>query len=159
MEALIEDFLTLAREGNQASDRDPVEVGGLLRECWQNTETEEATLVVEDKTTIEAKRSSLKQLCENLLRNAIEHGREDVTVRVGELDDGDGVYFADDGDGIPEGDREQVFERGYSTSEDGTGFGMSIVKQIADAHGWEIRVTDSDNEGARFEIVGVETVE
>lgn len=44
----------------------------------------------------------------------------------------------------------------YLTSEEGTGFGPAIVKQVADAHGWTIRVTDSSEGGPRFEITGVE---
>jgi signal transduction histidine kinase len=67
----------------------------------------------------------------------------------------DRFYFEDDGSGIPADKRETIFEAGYSTSEDGTGFGLSIIKQIVDAHDWEIHVTDSDEGGARFEITGV----
>ena len=49
-----------------------------------------------------------------------------------------------------------VFDPGYTTNDDGTGFGLAIVDQIATAHGWEIRATDADGGGARFEITGVE---
>jgi len=77
-----------------------------------------------------------------------------VTVTVGTIDDG--VYVEDDGPGIPEDDREDVFEAGYSTAADGTGFGLSIVKQIAEAHGWAISVTEGAGGGARFEITGLE---
>ncbi|MFC6888484.1 ATP-binding protein [Halorubrum trueperi] len=45
---------------------------------------------------------------------------------------------------------------GYSTREDTTGFGLSIVQQIVDAHDWHINVTDGDEGGTRFEISGVE---
>jgi signal transduction histidine kinase len=79
-----------------------------------------------------------------------------VTVTVGELEDGNGFYIADDGEGIPESEREEVFETGYSTSEHGTGFGLSIVEEIVTAHGWSIDVTESDDGGARFEVSGVE---
>jgi signal transduction histidine kinase len=88
------------------------------------------------------------------MRNAVEHGGDDVTVAVGALNDG--FYVEDDGAGISEADREDVFEPGYSTSEDGTGFGLSIGKRVADAHGWNVRVTDGSDGGARFEIIGVE---
>jgi signal transduction histidine kinase len=54
-------------------------------------------------------------------------------VSVGAIDDG--FYVADTGPGIPESDREDVFEAGYSTNAAGTGFGLRIVKQIIDAHG------------------------
>ncbi len=76
---------------------------------------------------------------------------------VGTVDDG--FYVADTGPGIPESDREKVFESGYSTGEDGTGFGLRIVEEVVDAHGWDIRVTDSDQGGARFEITGVAEVD
>jgi signal transduction histidine kinase len=94
---------------------------------------------------------------ENLFRNAIEHGGEDVTIRVGGLSDG--FYVEDDGPGIPEDARDEVFEVGYSTSPNGTGFGLNIVKEIVEAHGWEIGVTAGMDGGARFEITGVESAE
>jgi signal transduction histidine kinase len=74
------------------------------------------------------------------------------------LPDRPGFYVADDGPGIPEGDRDSVFEPGYTTSEEGTGFGLAIVAEMVAAHGWEIQVTETDAGGARFEIIGVETV-
>ncbi|MCU4800337.1 PAS domain-containing sensor histidine kinase [Halobacteria archaeon HArc-gm2] len=77
---------------------------------------------------------------------------ETVTVRVGRTVDRPGLWIADDGPGIPEGLRANVFERGYTTADEGTGYGLSIVSQIADAHGWEVSVTESDRGGARFDI-------
>ena len=44
---------------------------------------------------------------------------------------------------------------GYSTSEEGTGFGLGIVTQIVEAHGWEIAVTESEQGGARFEFTAL----
>jgi len=67
-----------------------------------------------------------------------------------------GFYVEDDGPGIPEAKRAAVFEAGYSSSENGTGFGLRIVKQVVTTHGWDIRVTDVSEGGARFEITGVE---
>ncbi|MES3517980.1 MAG: PAS domain S-box protein [Natronomonas sp.] len=73
-----------------------------------------------------------------------------VVVRVGDLEDG--FYVEDDGPGIPPEDRNQVFESGYTTAEQGTGFGLAIVEEIVEAHGWQITVTDGRDGGARFEI-------
>lgn len=103
--------------------------------------------------SVRADRSRLRQLVANLLRNAVAHGGETVTITVGELDEG--FYVEDDGPGIPQKTLDTVFEGGYSTSEDGTGFGLSIVKQVAEAHGWTVGVTEGANGGARFEITGV----
>ena len=63
-----------------------------------------------------------------------------------------GFSVADDGPGIPADEREQVFEHGYSTDSDGTGFGLSIVQSIAEAHGWSVTATESESGGAKFEI-------
>jgi PAS domain S-box-containing protein len=150
--ALIDDLLELAREGPEATDFEPVELSGLVEACWENVDTAEATLEVDVAAEIRADRSRIAQLLENLFRNAVEHGGDDVTVTVGGLDDG--FYVADDGPGVPDAERARVFESGYSTCEDGTGFGLSIVREIAGAHGCEVRVTSSETGGARFEVTG-----
>jgi signal transduction histidine kinase len=77
-----------------------------------------------------------------------------VTITVGRV--GDGLYVADDGPGIPEENRDDAFEPGFSTNRSGTGFGLDIVQEIVDAHGWEITVTESADGGARFEITGMD---
>jgi signal transduction histidine kinase len=153
-QALIDDLLTLAREGNKMSDIETVDLGTLVGNCWHNVETGEATITVETDQRIRADRNRLQQLLENLYRNAIEHGGDNVGVTVGDLPDG--FYIEDDGPGIPADERDDVFDIGYSTAEEGTGFGLRSVQQIIDAHGWDIRVTDSSEGGARFEITGVE---
>ncbi|WP_436345739.1 PAS domain S-box protein [Natronorubrum sp. FCH18a] len=79
-----------------------------------------------------------------------------VTLTVGDLPDGTGFFVEDDGPGIPAEERDRVFESGYSTSAEGTGFGLAIVGRIAEAHGWTVDVTDSDTGGARFEFRGVD---
>lgn len=155
-QALIEDLLTLSRQGERVSDVESVSIEETMEVCWQTIETTEATLVTETSRTVRANRSSLRQLLSNLVRNAVEHGAEDVTVTIGDLEDG--FYVADDGPGIPETEREIVFEAGYSTTDEGTGFGLNIVEQIANAHGWEINLTGNDSGGTRFAITGAETI-
>ncbi len=154
MECLIEDLLTLAHKGNQVDERSWVALEDVAEDCWQHITTGDGTLVVNCSRTIEADRSRLKQLFENLLRNAIEHGGAGITVTIGELNDG--FYVEDTGSGIPESERTAVFESGYSSDGDGTGLGLSIVEQVVDAHGWEVRITDGAEGGARFEITGVQ---
>jgi PAS domain S-box-containing protein len=156
IETLIEDLLTLAQQGDHVSDTGPVDLADVFESGWRNVETGDAVVNVSVERTIQADRSRLGQLLENLIRNAVEHGSEDATVTIGELDDG--FYVEDDGLGIPEDDRETVFDAGYSTAERGTGFGLSIVEQVADAHGWDIRVAEGTDGGARFEFTGVEFI-
>ena len=121
---------------------------------WNTVETKEATLDIETEDRILGDWSRCSQLFENLYRNAIEHGAVDITVRVGSL--ADGFYIEDDGPGIPSEERDRVFDIGYSTDPDGTGFGLGIVDQIVDAHDWSISITDGDLGGARFEIRNVD---
>ncbi|MFB6174200.1 MAG: ATP-binding protein, partial [Halobacteriales archaeon] len=152
---LLDDLLTLAREGQRVREAEAVDLADTLEECWRTVAMAEAALVVETDRTIRADPGRLKQLMENLFRNAVEHGGENVTVTVGDMEDG--FYIADDGPGIPEEDREEVFEAGFSTADEGTGFGLNIVREIVDAHGWEITVTDSEAGGARFDITGIKS--
>ncbi|MFC3477665.1 sensor histidine kinase [Halobacterium litoreum] len=159
MEALIDDVLALARQGETIGDTDACDLRALTEESWETVATPDATLVVADELRFEADADRLRQLFENLFRNSVEHAGEDVTVTVGALDGAGGFYVADDGPGVPEDDRESVFEAGHTTDPDGTGFGLAIVKSIAEAHGWRIRVTDADGGGARFEVRGVAVAE
>lgn len=152
---LIDDLLTTARSGVRTTEMTVVDVSDVVPECWETIESHDAMIEIDTTQTIRADQTRFQQLLENLMQNAIKHGGDAVTVTVGALDDG--FYVEDDGPGIPEDKRDDVFETGYSTAEDGMGFGLSIVKQITDAHGWEIRVTDSSKGGARFEITGAKS--
>ncbi|SDM58477.1 PAS fold-containing protein [Halogranum gelatinilyticum] len=78
----------------------------------------------------------------------------DVRITVGLLDDDAGFYVEDDGPGIPEGEHSRVFEPGVTSRKEGTGFGLPIVRRIAEAHGWAVDVTDAEHAetGARFEF-------
>ena len=151
MDTLITDMLALARQGQLVTDTESVSIGGVARECWGRLTTGDASLDVAADGTVAAAPQRLQQVVENLARNAVEHGGETVTVRVGTTEDG--FYVADDGPGIPAEDRESVFDRGFTTSDDGTGYGLAIVAEIADAHGWRVSVGASEAGGARVDVI------
>jgi signal transduction histidine kinase len=167
MADIIDDVLTLARQGQSVDETTPVDLATVADDCWETVGAGEATIVVEADGVIEADAGRLRQLFENLFRNAVEHGAssrpesddtaehdsESVTVTVGDLDGG--FYVADDGAGVPEGERESVFEAGHTANEEGTGLGLNIVRDIAEAHGWTVTLTESETGGARFEFRGV----
>jgi signal transduction histidine kinase len=150
MSRLVSDLLTLARQGETVGQTEPVSIEAVAREAWRSVDTAAATLDVQTDSTVEADRERLTTLFENLFRNAVTHGGSAVTVRVVETSDGFAV--ADDGVGIDPADRDRVFERGYTTSSHGSGFGLSIVEGIVDAHGWTIRAVESEAGGARLEV-------
>ena len=156
-QALIDDLLTLAENGDQVGEMETVDLTKAAKNSWQTVETPQATLRTCELPSIKADRSRLRQLFENLYQNSIEHGGETVTVSVSATENG--FYVADTGIGIPESKRTEIFEAGHSTSVDGTGFGLRIVEQVAEAHGWVITVSESEQGGARFEFTGVERVD
>jgi signal transduction histidine kinase len=149
--------LTLARAGRQIDDLEAVRLNDVIQHAWETVETANATLTVDCDRTIVADPTMLQHVFENLFKNAIDHGGEEVEVTVGTLDAG--FYVEDDGAGIPPDERDAVFEVGYTGEEDGTGFGLSIIKQIVSAHDWEIHLHEGTDGGARFEITGIDGVE
>ena len=155
MDDLIGDLLTLAREGESVTETEAVEFAETIDRCWERVETANATLRTDLEGGVEADRTRLGQLFENLIRNAVEHAGDDVTITVGELDGEAGFYFEDDGPGIAPEERDRAFEAGYSTRDGGTGFGLSIVRDVAEAHGWETRLTEGVDGGARIGVTGV----
>ncbi|WP_267641542.1 ATP-binding protein [Haloarchaeobius amylolyticus] len=174
MSNLIDDLLTLSRQGDVVGSLDPVSLAEVATQAWAGVQTGGAELAVVEDTTLLADRDRLVELFENLFRNAVLHGcpvdgdagyREDgssLTVTVGVLpgepaEDAAGFYVADSGCGIPPGERETVFESGYTTSDEGTGFGLTIVQEIASAHGWAVSVDESEAGGVQFDFEGVET--
>jgi len=158
MEAIVEDVLTLTRQETTVDATEAVDLGCVAADAWSTAGDDGAALVVDGSPTVEADRSRLLRLVENLFRNSVEHGATadgaaaDVTVSVGALADGAGFYVADDGPGIPAEERDEAFERGHSTSSTGTGLGLAIVAEVAAAHGWDRRLTESETGGVRFEF-------
>lgn len=96
----------------------------------------------------------------NLIANAIAYSPEHTRVGIGlRLDDGIvEVSVADQGVGIPEADRDRVFERFYrvdgarARATGGTGLGLAIVKHIVQSHGGEVRVWSQPRRGSTFTI-------
>ncbi|MFD1587393.1 histidine kinase N-terminal 7TM domain-containing protein [Halorientalis brevis] len=173
MERLIDDMLTLARDGQTISETERVSLPSVANAAWENVTTRDATLTLGTALSLEADEARLCRLFENLFRNAVEHsstapqsqapedaverGSTSLTIEIGALTGPAdrrpvGFYVADDGPGIPPEQRDRVLEDGFTTDDDGTGLGLSIVASIVDAHGWTIDVTESDQGGARFEI-------
>ncbi|ESS04860.1 MAG: PAS/PAC sensor signal transduction histidine kinase [uncultured archaeon A07HR67] len=157
MKRLVEDLLRVARQGDIVTDPVSTDLGDVVETAWQVVEIEsDATLHYDPVPPISSDPDRLTELFENLFRNGVQHGGPDVVMRVGPIEGG--FYVEDNGDGFSV-DPEQVFDHGFSTASDGSGYGLSVVRTIVNAHGWDIVATDADSGGARFEVTGIEFLE
>ncbi|NEU56910.1 HAMP domain-containing sensor histidine kinase [Halorussus sp. MSC15.2] len=154
IEEMVEIILVIARGSDADIDRESVALAEVAEDAWTALDVPNADLVVETDHTLVVNPVHLRHLLENLFTNAVEHADGCATVRVGGLPSG--FYVEDDGPGIPESEREQVFEAGYTT--DGIGFGLVFVAELADTYGWEYAITDGPDGGARFEFTDVDLV-
>jgi len=165
MESMIDEMLHIARAGTSVERVEEFPLEELVEEVWETLQTDDAELDCRlGNTTIEADPVRLFQALENLLQNALDHNPRPLTVRVGTLnadnlgdDASKGIYIEDTGDGFPAETRDRVFHHGYTTTNDGHGYGLTVVQHIVEAHDWMIHVTSGVDGGARFEIRGIET--
>ncbi len=93
----------------------------------------------------------LERVFFNLLDNSIRHGGSVREIRVSSHNSGDGLIIAweDDGTGIPAGEKERIFERGYGKN---TGLGLFLAREILSITGITISETGTPGTGARFEL-------
>ena len=156
MDDLIDDILTYAREGESVDDRELIDMTELAQNVWKRVDTKQASFHMQTPFSIRGDRTRVTRLIENLISNAVKHGGDDVNVEIGTMENG--FYFEDDGAGIPDGIGDAIFNTGYSGEDNGTGFGLSIVKEIVEAHGWSITASSGSSSGARFEITGIDSI-
>jgi len=182
MDALIDDLLSLSRNASGTEGVKTLSLTEVAERTWRETRTPNAELRLGEDATVVADEGQMRQLLKNLFRNSVEHGptsdeqrdhhetvrqtpkagatqsdatEDSVTVKVTGIHEGNGFRVEDDGKGIPDDERDRVFEPGHSGDEDGTGLGLRVVKQVVDAHGWDVTVTESEEGGAAFEITCV----
>lgn len=120
---------------------------GLMNEQQVTAETD-----VDDVSVMGGK--LLLEVFANLVENSLVHANA-TTLRIATTVDTDTItiHLEDDGVGIPPDERDNIFERGYSTGEtSGSGLGMYIVRQLLDAYDGEVSVTESEMGGARFDV-------
>lgn len=160
MEGLLDDLLHATRAETVFAPRvmRPVDLSMLVEgiaSSLQMGATQRITTALDQAVTVLGDPVRLEQAIANLVGNAIKHGPPEGEVRVGVVAQGDRaiVSVEDDGPGIPEDQRETVFERGTrgsaQQSTPGMGLGLYIVRVVAEAHGGLAFVDDSAA-GTRF---------
>jgi signal transduction histidine kinase len=165
MSRLVDDLLVYARKGSLSLEREQVDAGRVAAEAVEEfAATAEASKIglecdTEDGLELYADRLALRQALANLLANALRVSPAGTTVRVsaGRQPGWIWVGVEDEGPGIATEDQERVFQRFFRDRSDGrdasrSGLGLTIVSQIAEAHGGEVRLVSAPGEGAAFAI-------
>lgn len=163
LEAVITDLLLLATLDEGAPFPEPVAVdlAAEAREEARRRSPDRDHVEVEvdapEAAVVQGNRTQLRRALANLLDNAVRHARSTVRVSVHERDGRVRVLIDDDGDGIPEVDRERVFERFVRLDEHrargeagGAGLGLSLVRRIAERHHGTATVDAAPLGGARL---------
>ena len=150
MDELVENVLALARSGQRLTETVAVDLDAVLDQAHRAVDPTLEMVRNGSLPTVDGDESRLRALFENILRNAREHVGDDVTVTVTAT--ADGFAIEDDGPGIPADERDNVLEWGYSTAAEGTGFGLAIVSEVVEAHGWSISLGESASGGLRVAI-------
>ncbi|GGZ31928.1 two-component sensor histidine kinase [Streptomyces inusitatus] len=167
LQQLAADLLLLARlDAGERPGLARVDLGALVREeTSQRTASgaagDRAAVTVETADAgldVDGSRSQLARVLGNLLDNAQRHAEAEVTASVRR----DGRYVvlavADDGEGVPEAERERIFERfvrlddARSRDEGGAGLGLAIARDVAERHGGSLTVGRAATGGALFEL-------
>ncbi|OXS32625.1 sensor histidine kinase [Streptomyces sp. XY006] len=156
LQRLAADLLLLARlDAGERPNDTRVDLAGLARE---EAEGRTGVSVEAEPVEVTGSRGQLGRVLANLLDNAQRHARSAVTVSVRREGDRAVVGVADDGDGVPEADRERIFERfvrldaARSRDDGGAGLGLAIARDVAVRHGGTLTAGRGPAGGALFEL-------
>jgi two-component system OmpR family sensor kinase len=163
MGRLVDDLLLLARfDAGRPLDRRPVDLASIAAEAVQQVRIaapgRPVTLEAAEPVIVDADAERLRQILDNLLRNAIQHTSpgSPVTVTVASEPGSGRLTVADQGPGMTAEQASRVFERFYRTdgararASGGTGLGLAIAASLAAAHGGELTVDTQPGRGAAF---------
>src|SRR5690606_24182545 len=155
LQAIVADLLTLARlDANAPALRGPVDLTEVAAAEAAVHRTKRVVTTLQPGVVVTGSRLEICRLITNLLDNAERHAESMIIVGVRKNGEAK-LEVLDDGEGIPPEHRETVFQRfvrlDASRSRDagGTGLGLPIAREIAEAHGGSLTIEDSDR-GARF---------
>lgn len=150
---------TLSVESGESLETEPIRLDTVLADAVSNASSSfphaEIRVDGDPPSVTVAATELLESVFRNLLNNAVQHNDGEPTVVVTATADDDTVTVrvADDGPGVPDRQKQRVFERGEKgPTSDGTGLGLYLVGVLVDSYDGEITVTDNDPRGAVFEV-------
>ncbi len=140
--------------------RGPTDLGAVVGEVARtlNYDIEEKNIqlqIVMEPLTIEADEQLLRQALFNLVLNAVQHvpAKGEIRIRASKRNNEEAfIDISDNGPGVPQANRAEVFKPYFTTQPEGTGLGLSVVQQIVQAHGWDIECLPNEPQGALFRI-------
>lgn len=160
LEHLAADLLLLARlDAGEQPRADRIELTALVREELAHRVGDRLPVGADlggDELAVTGSRTQLARVLGNLVDNAQRHAATTVRVSVERQGDRAVLAVSDDGPGVPEADRERIFQRfvrlddARSRDEGGAGLGLAIVRDVVGRHEGTIRVEPADSGGARF---------
>ncbi|MDH6627537.1 signal transduction histidine kinase [Streptomyces sp. LBL] len=157
LQRLAADLLLLARlDAGERPGGARCDLAALAREAAAGRP--DVTVRAAEAVEAAGSRGQLGRLLTNLLDNARRHARSEITLTVRRTAEWAVAEVADDGDGVPEGDRERIFERfvrlddARSRDDGGAGLGLAIARDVAVRHGGALTVRDAPAGGALFEL-------
>ncbi|WP_369201557.1 sensor histidine kinase [Streptomyces sp. PU-14G] len=159
LQALAADLLLLARlDAGERPGQGRVSLAALVREqAGQRTGDPHPLRIASlDEGEVRGSAAQLGRVLGNLLDNGQRHAAGQVTVEVRREGETLALAVSDDGEGVPEAERERIFERfvrldaARSRDEGGAGLGLAIARDVAERHGGTLQVDGPPEGGARF---------
>ncbi|MEO1066215.1 MAG: ATP-binding protein, partial [Pseudomonadota bacterium] len=161
MQTMLEGYLDFARGAND-EDTDEVDVEALLDELKGHAllERKEVSVSFMGEPLVQVRPMAFKRCLANITGNAIKFAKSEIAISGVHLSGWLTITVADDGPGIPEGEREAVFKpfyrldqaRNQNVDQSGTGLGLSIALDIARGHGGDITLSESTLGGTKAVI-------
>lgn len=166
MARLVDDLLVYARKGTLSLEHEPVDVSSIVRDAAEEfrTPAEAGGVSIYQRAPeglwVIGDRLSLRQALANLLANAVRVAPPGSTIRVRGGQEGPWVWLGveDQGPGIDPADHDRVFQRFWrgdpkeGREQGRSGLGLTIVRQIAEAHGGVVKLASSPGNGAAFAL-------
>jgi two-component system osmolarity sensor histidine kinase EnvZ len=153
MEKMIEAYLEFASDISSTGEPEQFDIGDLVREVVEDADSERIAMREAPVLKFEGRRAPLKRAVANLVGNGLKYANKvDVSAtRRGPYVE---IIVDDDGPGIPEEKRREVFKPFFRLDEarsrqEGVGLGLSIVREVARSHGGDVTLTDSPMGGLR----------
>ena len=150
---MLDHSVALADAGLIVEETMNVDLAQLVKEVADSIIPNNVKFSQEELPIVSADQRKVAQIFRNLFDNAIQHGQPSrIEVTAKKTNGAYRVWVANDGKAIPEIQRSKIFLRGFTTSKNGQGYGLAIVRRLVEAHGWTIKLLDQKETTFEIEI-------